>query len=430
MAITKKLILIIPFFSLFLLFVSVNFCIAQQAPPTVTNYTYDPSGQRITVSNGTTTTVYPTKNYNTDGTAEGTTKHIFANGTDAATIQGTGADAKVYYNHTDTLNSSSVITDSTGAVAETIDYFPFGAVRIDQKTGTFNEQRKYIGQEYDTDTGLNYLNARYYNATTGRFISQDPMFWGKLDLSNPQNFNSYSYARNNPIVGSDPSGLLAYFTPGFARPFKPRDTANSFGVSEVMAWMKGQVGSAEFFSWSQRDNEQAFTKAGQDLANKVMSENSKTEPIDLFSHSDGGQPSGKAAEILIKNGYNVRNIVFAGMPVRNGEFDLTGAKNVVMSYNNDDTIQTKGGKLVTTSGLIGGLAGLIAGPWGAAAGFLYGQMLGYGEIGPAGRTISGGDNVNMTKIINDHPGQGLFHEHGDTIYNSFVREELSSHIKK
>ncbi|MBI3337126.1 MAG: hypothetical protein HY005_00685, partial [Candidatus Staskawiczbacteria bacterium] len=56
-----------------------------------------------------------------------------------------------------------------------------------------------------------YLNARYYNSNIGRFISQDPMFWTlpvEL-LTDPQNQNSYAYARNNPIVGSDPSGESA-----------------------------------------------------------------------------------------------------------------------------------------------------------------------------------------------------------------------------
>ena len=147
-----------------------------------------------------------------------TSASIFANDTSLATIIGSGTTAKtgsvvavsVYYNATDLLNSSSIMTDSIGAIAETMDYYPFGGIRIDNKTGAFNEQRKYIGQEYDQDTGLNYLNARYYNATLARFISQDPMFWNfdSAWLVDPQNQNSYSYARNNPIIGSDPSGLI------------------------------------------------------------------------------------------------------------------------------------------------------------------------------------------------------------------------------
>jgi len=47
-----------------------------------------------------------------------------------ATVQGTDKDAKIYYTATDNLNSSSVITDSTGTIAETMDYFPFGQIRI------------------------------------------------------------------------------------------------------------------------------------------------------------------------------------------------------------------------------------------------------------------------------------------------------------
>ena len=62
---------------------------------------------------------------------------------------------------------------------------------------------------------MNYLNARYYDGNRGRFISQDPVFLnpegqGKNIFStfllDPQSQNSYSYARNNPVTLSDPSG--------------------------------------------------------------------------------------------------------------------------------------------------------------------------------------------------------------------------------
>ena len=106
------------------------------------------------------------------------------------------------------------MTDSAGAIAETMDYFPFGSLRFDKSAPAgagqtaFSEQRKYIGQEFDPDTGLNYLNARYYNSAIARFTSQDPVSLATPEklLSDPQQLNLYSYARNNPIVGSDPSG--------------------------------------------------------------------------------------------------------------------------------------------------------------------------------------------------------------------------------
>lgn len=49
-----------------------------------------------------------------------------------------------------------------------------------------------------------FLRARYYDPKTGRFISRDPV---KGPLAQPQTLNPYSYAINNPIIYSDPSGL-------------------------------------------------------------------------------------------------------------------------------------------------------------------------------------------------------------------------------
>ncbi len=70
-------------------------------------------------------------------------------------------------------------------------------------------KRKYIGEEHDVDTGLNYLNARYYDPRRGQFLSQDPLSWAPPAeyLLDPQQLNSYSYARNNPITYKDPTGL-------------------------------------------------------------------------------------------------------------------------------------------------------------------------------------------------------------------------------
>jgi RHS repeat-associated protein len=110
--------------------------------------------------------------------------------------------------HTDQLTGSNIITNSADAKDETIDYFPFGGMRID--IGSYNNQRKFIGQIFDANTGLNYLNARYYDSTVGRFISQDSAFWQLPEevLIDPQQQNCYSYARNNPINLSDPSGKM------------------------------------------------------------------------------------------------------------------------------------------------------------------------------------------------------------------------------
>jgi RHS repeat-associated protein len=135
----------------------------------------------------------------------------------------------IYYQLTDNLSGQGVTTDSSGNTVELLDYYPYGLARLDEKTGTLTEQRKYTGQEYDASTGLNYLNARYQNPTTGRFISEDPAFIAigadqvttaeekqqrDAFFSDPQQLNSYSYARNNPLRWTDPLGLFNVQTGG------------------------------------------------------------------------------------------------------------------------------------------------------------------------------------------------------------------------
>ena len=74
---------------------------------------------------------------------------------------------------------------------------------MNEQDGSFDEQRKFTGHEYDGDTGLNYMVARYYDGNVGRFMSVDPQ---SGDLTDPQQLNVYAYSRNNPIRYIDPNG--------------------------------------------------------------------------------------------------------------------------------------------------------------------------------------------------------------------------------
>jgi RHS repeat-associated protein len=60
-----------------------------------------------------------------------------------------------------------------------------------------------LGQIQDKDTGLDYLNARYYDPTLAHFISADPL----NDTSAPQTANPYTYGADNPTTFTDPTGL-------------------------------------------------------------------------------------------------------------------------------------------------------------------------------------------------------------------------------
>ncbi|WP_444663127.1 RHS repeat-associated core domain-containing protein [Cellulomonas sp. CW35] len=77
---------------------------------------------------------------------------------------------------------------------------PFGATR--GTAVTVPGDRQFLDRTRDS-TGLTLIGARYYDEHTGRFISLDPL----LDLSDPQQWNGYAYANNNPTSLSDPTGL-------------------------------------------------------------------------------------------------------------------------------------------------------------------------------------------------------------------------------
>ena len=77
---------------------------------------------------------------------------------------------------------------------------PFGGTR--STSGAFGTDRAFTGQRLDS-TGLYFYNARYYDATIGRFISPDTIVQAPYD---PQSLNRYSYVMNNPLRYVDPTG--------------------------------------------------------------------------------------------------------------------------------------------------------------------------------------------------------------------------------
>jgi RHS repeat-associated protein len=137
--------------------------------------------------------------------------------------------------HTDHLGSTNIITDDAGSVVESLDYYPYGESRVDQKVGDTNDKRKYIGQFYDDTTGLTYLNARYYDAKRGQFLSQDPAV-RSVDMSflfDPQQMNFYSYGRNNPIRFTDADGKKVWDF----QPYLP--SGKNYSTGDLLGRYKG-----------------------------------------------------------------------------------------------------------------------------------------------------------------------------------------------
>ena len=104
-----------------------------------------------------------------------------------------------YFYHSDQLGSTSYITSASGEITQFISYLPYGEVFTEQHSG-WDSPNKFNAKELDTETGLYYYGARYYDPKTARWISPDP-FAEKYPEISP-----YVYCSNNPVIYSDPDG--------------------------------------------------------------------------------------------------------------------------------------------------------------------------------------------------------------------------------
>jgi RHS repeat-associated protein len=76
---------------------------------------------------------------------------------------------------------------------------------------------KWNGKEFDAESGLYNFGARYYSPGMGRFTSPDPKMVTKQKMFDPQQWNMYSFARNNPTTFTDPNGQEVRLAEGLSR---------------------------------------------------------------------------------------------------------------------------------------------------------------------------------------------------------------------
>jgi RHS repeat-associated protein len=108
-----------------------------------------------------------------------------------------------YYSY-DGLGSVRQLTNAAGAVTDSYEYDAFG--NSFTVSGTTPNNYIYRGEQYDSDLGLYYLRARYYNPVTGRFLSRDP-YEGEPQI--PATLHKYLYVGGNPVMFYDPTGFEA-----------------------------------------------------------------------------------------------------------------------------------------------------------------------------------------------------------------------------
>ncbi|GAA0700605.1 RHS repeat-associated protein [Dyella sp. SG562] len=112
----------------------------------------------------------------------------------------------VTYIYTDPQGTPLAEADASGNVTATFDYRPYGL----QAQGAPANGPGYTGHVSDPDTGFIYMQARFYDAYSGRFLSVDPL---PTQPGNSYSFNRYLYANGNPLLYLDPNGRAPQQSP-------------------------------------------------------------------------------------------------------------------------------------------------------------------------------------------------------------------------
>lgn len=178
-------------------------------------YLYDGDGKRVGKAPAST----PTRpNYlywygdgsqillETDGAGNAYNQDFYFNGTIVSRSESDWVD----HFFTDALGNVRVVYgdgDPDGGVSE---YYPFGGERpipacCPNNLGGVNVPFKFTGKERDSESGLDNFGARYMGSNLGRFMSPDETLVDQQP-EEPQSWNLYSYVRNNPLNGTDPTG--------------------------------------------------------------------------------------------------------------------------------------------------------------------------------------------------------------------------------
>ncbi|MGW0085526.1 polymorphic toxin-type HINT domain-containing protein, partial [Streptomyces sp. NPDC003393] len=174
---------------------------------TSTNYVYDANGSLLIRATDNGERVLYAGATELDLRANGTAwaqRYYSAGGITAAFRSNESGTNKLTYLTGDHHGTSTLALTPDTAQTFTKRYTtPFGEDRGKPQYGPWPDDKGFLGKTRDTNTGLTHIGAREYDPVIGQFLSVDPV----LAPNDVQSLNGYSYAANNPITQSDPSGL-------------------------------------------------------------------------------------------------------------------------------------------------------------------------------------------------------------------------------
>ncbi|MEU6407051.1 polymorphic toxin-type HINT domain-containing protein [Streptomyces sp. NPDC046985] len=179
--------------------------------PTTTKYLYDADGNQLIRRDPGQTTLFVGDTQIVVNTS--VTPNVLLGAVRTYTHGGAGipvavrsslAGGGVKYLFNDPHGTATLSMDTTTQQVARQQYTPYGQPRTSANTTTWPDPtHSYLGKPLDTATGYTDVGARKYDPTLGRFISVDPVF----EATSPQQLGGYTYAGDNPITNSDPTGL-------------------------------------------------------------------------------------------------------------------------------------------------------------------------------------------------------------------------------
>ncbi|WP_405825925.1 hypothetical protein OG241_49995 [Streptomyces sp. NBC_01390] len=181
------------------------------ASPTSTKYLYDADGSQLIRRDPGQTTLFAGDTEIVVNT--GVTPNVLLGSVRTYTHGGSGAPVAVRsslsgggvkYLFNDPQGTAALAMDTTTQQVARQQYTPYGQPRSSTNTTAWPDPtHSFLGKPQDTSTGYTDVGARKYDPGLGSFISLDPVF----EAASPQELGGYAYAADNPIAGSDPTGL-------------------------------------------------------------------------------------------------------------------------------------------------------------------------------------------------------------------------------
>jgi RHS repeat-associated protein len=170
------------------------------------SFKYDPFGRRIykASSNGTSVYAYDGDNLIEETNSSGAVVARYSQGLNLDDPLAMLRGGTTNYYGVDAMGSVTSLSNPAGALAQTYTFDSFGNQTA--SSGSLTNPFRFIGRELDSETGLYFFRARYYDSQIGRFISEDPIGFSGGDIS------VYRYSFNDPVNLEDPSGLTVTCT--------------------------------------------------------------------------------------------------------------------------------------------------------------------------------------------------------------------------